>query len=75
MSFSTAALLTMQIRNIWDHMSRNKKDFTSRRSIRRLVHQRAKILRYLKGIDRERYDTILLRCGLEAESVEGELVV
>jgi len=70
-----AAILTMQIRNLWEHLNRVKKDISNRRSLRRLVHQRAKILKYLKRVDRDRYDVILGRLGLEPESVEGELVV
>jgi small subunit ribosomal protein S15 len=54
---------------------RNKKDVGSRRSLRLLIHQRAKILKYLKRVDRDRYDIVLGRLGLEPESVEGELVV
>ena len=30
---------------------------------------------YLKGVDRDRYDAILERVGLEPGAVEGELVV
>ncbi|KAI1790988.1 S15/NS1 RNA-binding domain-containing protein [Ganoderma leucocontextum] len=70
-----AALATFRIRNIWDHLSRCKKDIANRRSLRRLVHKRAKILRYLKTVDEDRYDRILERLGLERSAVEGELVV
>ncbi|GBE77353.1 hypothetical protein SCP_0102260 [Sparassis crispa] len=70
-----AALLTLQIRNLWDHLNKYKKDISNRRSLRRLVHQRAKILKYLKRVDQDRYDNVLERLGLEPESVEGELVV
>ncbi|KAH8094683.1 mitochondrial ribosomal protein S15 [Cristinia sonorae] len=70
-----AAILTMRIRNVWDHLSKNRKDVIARRNLRQLVHQRAKILKYLKRIDRDRYDAVLGRLGLEAQSVEGELVV
>ncbi|CCM02757.1 uncharacterized protein FIBRA_04865 [Fibroporia radiculosa] len=70
-----AALLTLRIRKLWDHLSKFKKDIGNRRSLRRLVHQRARILRYLKQVDRDRYDRVLERIGLEPESVEGELVV
>ena len=69
------ALLTMRIRNVWDHLMRTKKDIANRRSLRMLVHQRAKMLRYLKRVDEGRYTRILHRCGLESESVEGELVL
>lgn len=67
--------MTYQIRNLWDHLSKFKKDIANRRSLRRLVHQRAKILKYLKRVDRDRYDVVLERLGLEPASVEGELVV
>lgn len=65
----------MRIRTIWDHLNKFKKDVVSRRSLRLLVHKRAKILRYLKRVDRDRYERVLERLGLEAGSVEGELVV
>ncbi|KAF9235125.1 S15/NS1 RNA-binding domain-containing protein [Melanogaster broomeanus] len=70
-----AALLTMQIRNLWSHLLEFRKDVQNRRGLRKLVHQRAKILRYLKRIDRDRYDAVLPRLGLDPSSVEGELLV
>ncbi|KAI0701159.1 S15/NS1 RNA-binding domain-containing protein [Cytidiella melzeri] len=70
-----AAILTMQIRNVWDHIHKFKHDIGSRRSLRTLVHKRAKILKYLKRKDRDRYDAVLDRLGLEPKSVEGELVI
>jgi small subunit ribosomal protein S15 len=70
-----AALLTLQIRNLWKHLSNFKRDVTNRRSLRRLVHQRAKLLKYLKRTDRDRYERVLERLGLEPGAVEGELVV
>jgi len=70
-----AALLTLRIRALWDHLTRFKKDLDSRRSIRRLIHQRARILKYLKKVNQDRYERVLDRLGLEPESVEGELVI
>ncbi|KAH8119738.1 hypothetical protein DFH11DRAFT_1873111 [Phellopilus nigrolimitatus] len=69
------ALLTMKIRNIWSHLMQRKKDIHGRRALRMVVHQRAKMLKYIKRVDRHRYDRILARVGVEPESVEGELVV
>jgi len=69
------ALLTYQIRNLWNHLTSFKRDVANRRSLRMLIHQRAKLLRYLRRKDRDRYETILDRLALEPESVEGELVV
>ncbi|KAI0370023.1 S15/NS1 RNA-binding domain-containing protein [Pilatotrama ljubarskyi] len=70
-----AALLTYKIRNLWEHLSRCKKDIANRRNLRKLVHERAKILKYLKRVDEDRYDRVLERLGLERSAVEGELVV
>lgn len=73
--FFLAALLTLQVRNVWNHLREFKRDVSNRRSLRRLVHQRAKILKYLKRTDRDRYERVLERLGLEPGAVEGELVV
>ena len=70
-----AALLTYRIRNIWSHLTKFKRDTANRRSLRRLVHERAKVLKYLRRKDRNRYELALSRLALEPESVEGELVV
>ncbi|KAF9260844.1 S15/NS1 RNA-binding domain-containing protein [Marasmius fiardii PR-910] len=70
-----AAILTYRIRNLWNHLTKFKRDVGNRRGLRKLVHQRAKVLKYLKRTDRERYDVVLERLALEPASVEGELVV
>ncbi|KAG7100030.1 hypothetical protein E1B28_001816 [Marasmius oreades] len=70
-----AAILTYRIRNLWSHLTKYKRDLGNRRGLRKLVHQRAKVLKYLKRTDRERYDILLQRLALHPESVEGELVV
>ncbi|KAI0094988.1 hypothetical protein BDY19DRAFT_988772 [Irpex rosettiformis] len=70
-----AAILTMRIRNVWQHINQFKHDVASRRGLRTLIHKRAKVLRYLKRKDRDRYDAVLDRLGLEPKSVEGELVI
>jgi small subunit ribosomal protein S15 len=71
----SAAILTMRIRNLHAHLQKCTKDIGNRRSLRQLVHARAKVLRYLKRLDRGRYDMLLPRLALEPESVEGELIV
>ena len=40
-----------------------------------LVHQRAKILKYLKRKSPQRYAAVLPRLGLDPRAVEGELVL
>lgn len=54
---------------------RCKRDLAGRRALRLLVHDRAKLLKYLKRKDRNRYDLLLDRIGVEPEAVEGELLV
>jgi small subunit ribosomal protein S15 len=67
--------MTMQIRNLWSHLTQHKRDLSNRVSLRKLIHQRAKMLRYLKRHDRGRYEALLPRIGVEREAIEGELVV
>lgn len=67
--------MTYKIRNMWDHLTTNKRDVNNRQGLLKLIHQRAKVLKYLKKTNRVRYDTILDRLCLEPASVEGELVI
>jgi small subunit ribosomal protein S15 len=73
---NSAALLTYKIRNLWGHLNNKaRKDFANVRHLRRLVHQRAKILKYLKGLDYHRWRHCLESMALVPEAVEGELVI
>ncbi|KAJ7097782.1 hypothetical protein B0H15DRAFT_822695 [Mycena belliarum] len=69
------AILTYRVRKLYAHLMRCKHDVQNKLSLRKLVHQRAKLLKYLKRTQRVRYDTLLKQLALEPESVEGELVV
>jgi small subunit ribosomal protein S15 len=40
-----------------------------------LTHKRAKLLKYLKRNDSERYVSLLSRVGINRRAVEGEIVV
>ncbi|KAJ7510030.1 hypothetical protein B0H11DRAFT_1790192 [Mycena galericulata] len=70
-----AAILTYRIRKLYTHLTRCKHDLQNKLSLRKLVHQRAKVLKYLKRTQRVRYDILLERLALEPEAVEGELLV
>ncbi|KAJ3741926.1 hypothetical protein DFH05DRAFT_263301 [Lentinula detonsa] len=70
-----AAILTYRIRNLGSHLAKFPRDLGNRLGLRKLVHHRAKILRYLRRKSNERYETLLEQLGLERESVEGELIV
>ena len=58
------ALLTSRIRDLTAHLSRNKKDHSSRRGLIIMVSQRRKLLDYVRRKDRERYNGLIQRLGL-----------
>jgi len=53
------ALLTKRINHLTEHLSDHGKDFSSRRGLLRMVARRRKLLDYLAGRDRERYQKLL----------------
>ena len=52
------ALLTDRINGLLTHFKENKKDHHSRRGLLLLVGQRARLLRYLKNTDMEKFKKI-----------------
>lgn len=71
----SAALLTMRIHSMADHLQKMPRDIHSKRHITRLIMQRVKILRYLKRLDLQRYVQCLEDIGVEARAVEGAVQV
>jgi len=53
------AILTEEIKELTDHLKKNKKDNSSRRGLLKKVSQRKKLLGYLKREDEKRYNTIV----------------
>ncbi|KAF9998412.1 hypothetical protein BGZ80_005839 [Entomortierella chlamydospora] len=70
-----AAIMTVRILNLNNHVLNNKKDKHNYRRLRMLVHQRQTVLKYLKKTDPERYHSCLNRLGLEPRSIEDEIVI
>ncbi|KAG0173334.1 hypothetical protein DFQ28_008781 [Apophysomyces sp. BC1034] len=70
-----AAVLTVRIHNLNSHLQQHKKDVHNYRQLRMMVHQRAKILKYLKRKSPARYGTCLESLGLEPRAVEGEITL
>ncbi|KAK3816606.1 MAG: hypothetical protein J3Q66DRAFT_342962 [Benniella sp.] len=70
-----AAVFTVRIHNLNQHIQANKKDMHNYRRLRILIHKRQKILKYLKKTDPARYHACLDRLGLEPRSIEDEIVV
>lgn len=58
------AILSERIKNLTDHLQTHKKDFHSRRGLLVMVGQRRRLLDYVKGKDRSRYEGLIQRLGL-----------
>lgn len=58
------ALLTERINQLIDHLRTHKHDHHSRRGLLKLVGRRRRLLRYLHGKDRARYQQVIERLGL-----------
>ncbi|TNE51330.1 MAG: 30S ribosomal protein S15 [Deltaproteobacteria bacterium] len=58
------ALLTERISTLTDHFKTHPKDHHSRRGLLKLVGQRRRLLRYLKGKNLDRYLTLIKELGL-----------
>jgi small subunit ribosomal protein S15 len=62
------AILTERIRNLTEHIKRNKKDLHSRRGLIGMVNKRRKLLKYLKRKDFERYQQIIKELNIRETS-------
>ena len=58
------ALLTERINQMIDHLRIHSHDHHSRRGLLKLVGRRRRLLAYLRGKDRERYQQLIQRLGL-----------
>ena len=58
------AVLSERISNLTDHLKIHKHDFHSRRGLLIMVGQRRRLLDYVKGKDRSRYESLIKRLGL-----------
>lgn len=58
------AILTERINNLSGHMQSNKKDFSSRRGLLRMVARRRKLLDYLKSKNEGAYQALIEKLGI-----------
>lgn len=58
------ALLTENINNLSDHLKTHRKDYTSQRGLIVMVGARSKLLKYLRKVAPDRYQTLIDRLGL-----------
>ena len=57
-------MFSYRIAHLTEHLKSNKKDFSTRRALLKLVGKRRRVLDYLKEIDIERYRAIVKELGL-----------
>ena len=58
------AIMTERINNLSEHMQANKKDFSSRRGLLKMVATRRKLLDYLKRKDEKAYQALIEKLGI-----------
>ena len=58
------ALLTKRIEYLTAHFKTHAKDHHSRRGLLLMVGQRRRLLDYLRGVDHQRYRSVIERLGL-----------
>lgn len=58
------AILSERIANLTEHFKSHGKDNHSRRGLLKLVSQRRRLLDYVRGVDAERYRSLIQRLGL-----------
>ncbi|MDB5097478.1 MAG: ribosomal protein [Cyanobacteria bacterium RYN_339] len=58
------AILTERIQYLTNHLNKNKKDFSTRRGLLKMVGRRRRLLNYLMKNDLQRYRSIIEKLGL-----------
>ncbi len=58
------AMLTDRINTLSQHLQKNKKDYSSRRGLLKMIGQRKRLLAYLVKQDAERYKTLIKKLGI-----------
>lgn len=58
------ASLTLRIKNVANHNTENKKDFSAKYGLVKMVSKRSKLLKYLKRKSQDRYKAIISLLGL-----------
>lgn len=58
------ALFTYRIQEMSEHLKKNRKDHSCRRSLLRLVGKRRRLLKYLAAKDIEKYRSLIEQLGI-----------
>ncbi|MBL8030164.1 MAG: 30S ribosomal protein S15 [Candidatus Doudnabacteria bacterium] len=64
------AILTEEIAQVSEHLKTHKKDNHSRRGLLKMVGNRRRLLRYLKGEDEKRWKKIAEKLKIKITSIE-----
>ena len=59
------AILSEEINSLLAHLKTNPKDLHSKKGLLKMVSKRRKLLKYLRGEDEKRYQTIIKKLGLK----------
>ncbi|BGP53226.1 hypothetical protein JCM8202v2_000785 [Rhodotorula sphaerocarpa] len=69
-----AAILTMRIRSLAQHLISLPRDIQNRQALRLMIARRARVLKYLRKVSVTRYEDVLDKIGVEPRAVEGEVI-
>ena len=58
------AIISERIKSLTDHLNENKKDTQAKRGLLMLVAKRRKLLRYLEGVSKSRYQDLIKKLGI-----------
>ncbi|KPQ35965.1 MAG: SSU ribosomal protein S15 RpsO [Phormidesmis priestleyi Ana] len=58
------AMLTDRINTLSQHLQKNKKDYSSRRGLLKMIGHRKRLLAYLTAQDPERYKALIQKLGI-----------
>ncbi len=58
------AMLTDRINQLSSHLQKNKKDYSSRRGLLKMIGHRKRLMAYLQKQDSERYRALIKKLGI-----------
>ena len=58
------AMLTTRINQLSTHLQSNKKDYSSRRGLLKMIGRRKRLLSYLRKQSEERYQALIAKLGI-----------
>jgi len=59
---------TARIRQMTEHLKNNRKDYSSRHGLIKVISKRKRLLRYLARVDQAAYQRVVKECGIRQSS-------